>query len=939
MPPDSSAIQPPETPVPRRSREYCRRCQHYDITCSPLHFQTRSRCENCLNAGVICEYEEAAENVSQRRRGKAHQRVIDDSTEGREEEASQLTPTRAGTGDLRGEVATSALSGTDSSYADPELDDFFFSTKIKQRGSERKLQPKPFASSCVKPELDGFVSTKKSKPKDTNCSRKNANRKKSPRELPSSHSATTSTGSDTDGESQLMLNPHGMRNVSKFGLLRSQALVYRKEEERKKQERLGLDSLEDEESTTDFHVSEPEPYDGYSSNEDKEQERQRKARSITANSSLAHNGLNDATHSPLSPALNPDRSNSPSHHLPDISSHTSPGGKDDRKPESSHECEKPFVVAPITAHPALASPTHPKDAFRSNVSEIEPETIGDVATPNGNISSASFVTAELTPHDQVPLSTHVGKDTPIRDASQPEWAASPGDKPAIQGVPFHSTALQHQGATIQVRDTPYPLAKSVAYKKHAVTGAFKTLRSGGNPAGLRLDDDEIIPCTAGDPSSSQSFEIIVPVHQGIKRKNSDGSPIARGKKGQKRPRVLKLEFGSQEMEFKDLSDLAKEHKKRYLEGVGSGVRSAESGHVPQALGGHKNVGMQATDRQRTLAESGSVANPLPPPLRPLSSMNITIPSPTPMQHSILKPKVSPVLVAQMSESSRRSSTSSAHVREKPPPKLESSTQKALKAIIAAKRASLSDNLPGPISPSNTSRRSSSTVSRPPPSLSKNTLHCVPPLVPASHSGSLLDQRNPSWQSHPPIKAAQYTLQFWGSDDTESDMGVIPARPFPPRPQDAKKTLIPTVTAPPPPEEPERIGNYAGIMGLDVNVLIPGYNRLSAEKKSKLNVLREAYFGPGKMEVQSSESVMMEEESRQRRIQEFRDRLEVGVPRGELWWQEDGTAIKIYSRRLGVVGSVRKELERRGEGITRVELERLSRGGMVRNVMRMLERGF
>ena len=1107
MPPDSSAIRPSETPAPRRSREYCRRCQDYDITCSSLHFRTGSRCKSCLDVGVSCEYEEAAENVSQRKRGKTHQRVTDDSTEGGEE--------GAGTGDLRGEVATSAPY---SPYADPELDDFSFSTNlsatptrdnstskkpvadtvsvqgvsnskkprsnktcstnrpriqrivpsyedpefgdfsviiikelannvstpqkkdggIKKRGSGRKLQSKSFASS---PELDEFVSTKKSNPKDTNYTRWNANRKESPRGLPSKrvprHSAPTSADSDTEEETQLMLNPHGMTNVAKFGLLRSQALVYKKEEERKRQERLSLGLPEEEESITDFHVSEPEPYDGYSSSEDKEQERQRKARSITANSSSAHSGLNDAKHNPLSPALNPDGINSPSHQPPDISSHTSPGGKDDRKPKSGRACERPFVVAPVTAYPALAPPTHAQGAPRPNVSEIdslenlsqaapasntntsstfsaksqlvvrdsartlagpEPmvlgehhededgedeipqaiptayvaprsshfvvapavqvretesgkrgiqlqqqEIIGGVATPNGNISSASF---ELTPRDQVPLPTHVEKDTPIRDPSQPErvgFAMSPGNRQAIREAPFHSTTPQHQVAIIQVRDTPYPLTKSVAYKKHAMTGDFKTLRSGENPAGLRLEDDEIIPGTARDPSSSQSFEVVIPMRQGIKRKNSDGSPIAGGKKGQKRPRVLKLEFGSQEVEFKDLSDLAKEHKKRYLESVGASVKSAESGRVPQSLGGHKNVGMQVPDRQRTLAEKNSVVSPLPPPLRSLSSVNTTIPSPTPIQPPILKPKVSPVLAAQMSESSRRSSTSSAHVRrlrEKPPPKLESSTQKALKAIIAAKRESLSGNLTGPISPSNASHRFSSTVSRPPqkvmrPSSSKNTLHCVPPLVSASHSGSLPDQRNPSWPAHPPPKAAQHALQFLGSDDTESDTGVISARPFPPRPQDAQKTLIPTVAAPPPPEEPERIGNYAGITGLDVNVLIPGYNRFSTEKKSKLNDLREAYFGPGKMEMQSPESVMVEEESRQRRIQEFRDRVKVKGPEKKFWWQEDNTPIKSYNRRLEMVKSVREKLERRNEGVTRVELERLSRGAILKNIMKML----
>ena len=140
---------------------------------------------------------------------------------------------------------------------------------------------------------------------------------------------------------------------------------------------------------------------------------------------------------------------------------------------------------------------------------------------------------------------------------------------------------------------------------------------------------------------------------------------------------------------------------------------------------------------------------------------------------------------------------------------------------------------------------------------------------------------------------------------------------------------------PPPEKPERIGNYASIEGRDVNVLIPGYNRLSAEKKSKLNDLRNEYFGPGELGMQPSEFVTAEEEGRQRRIQEFRNRLKKEVPKKKLWWQEDDTPVRSYSRKLGAVKSVKQELEKRDEGTTRVEVERLSRGGMVKNVMRML----
>ena len=1124
MPPDSSAIQPLEVVVPRRSKDSCRRCQDYDLICSPLQFQTESRCENCHNAGASCEYGQAAEHAPQRKRRKTHHKATDDSTESEVEGESHPPPTRNNT---QREVATFTPFGSDSSYADPELDDFSLSTNmtakgstlvqgnstskksssdtilvqgariskksqdnktcsisptnkpstqssyedpefgnfsvtiikepankvsatsqrnggIKKRGSERKMQPKSFASPCAKPELDEFAATRKSKAKGTNCMRKNANRKKSPQGLPSKgvlkqpmNSAATSAGSDTDGETRLMLNPHGMTNVAKFGLLRSQALAYKKEEERKRQERLSLGLLEEEESISDFHVCEPEPYDGYSSSEDKEQERQRKARSITANSSSEHSGYSDAKHSSLPPVLDPNAINSPSHQPSDTSSHASLGGKDDRIPESSHECEK---VAPDTAYPALPLPTHPKDAFRPNDSEIdslenipqavptlikdissasnaasqlvvresprkprvpepmvledhedededeipqaiptayvaprnshvvvapvqvhgtksdkrgmqlqEPETTSGIESPNKNIKddSASITKA------QIPPSEHVEEGTPIRDASQlerVELALSPGNKPEIQEVPFPSTAPQRQSSTIQVKDTPYPLTKSVAYKTRAATGLLKTLGSDKNPAGLCLEDDEIILGTARD--SSSSFEVVIPVYQGIKRKNDDENPTTKGKKGWKMPRVRKLEFGSQEAGFKDLGDLAKEHKKRYLESVGSSVKSAEAGSVPQVIDEHKNMGVKAPDEQRTLAGGiAAVAQLPPPPPKPLLSVNTAISSPTPMQPSIPKPKVSPVSVAQMSSSSRHSSTGSAHVkqrREKPPPKPESSTQKALKAIIAAKRASLSGHLPGSISPSNASfttvspasRRSSSTASRPSqkvmkPSSSRSALHSVPSHVSASRFKSLLDQRSPSRQAHPPTIAAQHVLQFLNSDDTASDAGdVISARPLPPL-QDVQRTLIPTVAAVPPPEKPERIDNYAGIEGRNVNVLIPGYNRLSTEKKIKLNDLRKAYFGPGELEMQPSASVTAEEESRQRRIQEFRDRLKKEMPKKKPWWQEDDTPVGSYSRKLGAVKSVKQDLERRDEGITRVEVERLSRGSMVKNVMRML----
>ncbi|KAF8428198.1 hypothetical protein EV426DRAFT_586863 [Tirmania nivea] len=1110
MPPDSSAIQPPQTLVSRRTRDSCRRCQDYDIICSPL---TESRCESCYNAGASCEYGKPAEITSRRKRRKTHQTATDDSIEREKEGASYPTLTRNNT---REEVATSTPSETNSSYADRELDDFSYSTNltvkgstlaqenstskkpasdmvsvqgasaskkpqhnrncsisstnkpstqrigssyenpnfgdfsvtiikkpvnnvstashkdggIKKRGSEAKLQHKSFtsSSSCAKPELDEFASTKKSKAKGANCTRKNANRKKSPQGLPlksvpkqAKNSAATSVGSDTDGETQLMLDPHGMTNVAKFGLLRSQALVYKKEEERKKQERLSLGLPEEESSITDFRVSEPEPYDGYSSSEDKEQERQR---SITANSSLEHK---DAKHSSLSPSLDPDGINSPSHQSSNISPYASSSGKDDKRPEGSRECEKPFVAVADTTHPILVS--HTKDAFMPNDSGIdslenalqaapalnmdisstsnatsqlavrdsprkltalepmvlenqhededdedeipqaiptthvasrnayiavaptlqvrdtesdnrgiqlqEPEIKSDA---NGNIKHVSKK-AELTARDYIPLPAHVGKDTtPIRDASQSEraeFSLSSGNKLAIQEA---SATPQRQGAMVQVKDSPYPLTKSAVFKKHAVAGSLKTLGSDENSAGLSFEGDEVIPSTARDPSSSQSFEVVIPVHQGIKRKNIDENQSAGGKKGWKKPRVRKLEFGSQEAEFKDLSDLAKEHKKRYLESVGSSVKLAVEGNVPQALDGHKNVGMQAPDGQPALVEKSPVVAPLPPPSKTFLSVNTGLPSPTLMQPPILKPKVSPISVTQMSSSSRRR-------REKKPHKPESSTQKALKAIIAAKRASLSGNLPGAISPSNVSFTavspvscSSSTVSKPPqkvmkPSSSRNTLHSVPSLAFASNSGSLLDQVNQSRQTHTSTKDALPNLN---SDDTASDTGdVISARPPPPRGQVVQRTLIPTVAAPPPLEKPERIRNYAGVEGRDVDVLIPGYNRLSAEKKSQLNHLRRAYFGPGELEMQSSELVTAEEESRQQRMQKFRDRLKERLPKKKLWWQEDDTPVRSYSRKLGAVKSVKEEVERRDEGVTRVEVERLSRGSMVKNIMKML----
>ncbi|KAF8432881.1 hypothetical protein BGX38DRAFT_1276407 [Terfezia claveryi] len=1112
MPPDSSAIQPPETPVPRRLKDSCRRCKDYELICSSLQFQTESPCESCHNAGESCEYGHAAEGVSRRKRRKTHQKVTDDATEG-EEEGESHPPTWKNT---RGEVAT---SGTDFSYADPELDEFSFSANqtvkgptliqrestskkpasdmvqganinnkpkdnstcsisstnkpsterlessyedpefgdfsvtikkpankvstasqkdggLKKRGFEGKLS---FASTCAKPELDVFLSTKKSRAGSANCTRKNANRKKSPLELPSKSvpkrlkdSAVASAGSDTDGETQLMLNPHGTTNVAKFGLLRSQALVYKKEEERKKQERLSLGLPEEEdEGVTNFRISEPEPYDGYSSSEDKEQERQRKARSITANCSSDHSGPNEAKYSSLSPALDLDGINSPSYQSSDVSSHASSGGKYDRRLESSH-CEGPFVVAPDTIHPGLASPTHPRDAFRQNDSEVdsledppqavsasnrdksstsnamsqlavrgsprkltaqepivledhhededdedeipqaiptayvaprtshiavvqvheiesdkrgkfqELEPVSDVASPNGDAGKPSASIA-LTSRDQIPLLAHEKKDwdTPSRDVSQPErakFSLRPEDKPAIQEVVFPSTAPQRQGATIQVKDTPYPLTKSVSYQKLTAAGTFKTLGSDENPAVLYLEGDEIIP---GTPSSSQPFEVVIPVQQGIKRKNCVENPTAESKKLWKRPRIRKLEFGSQEAGFKDLSDLAKEHKKRYLESVRSSIKSVEEGN---ALDGHKIERMQVPDGQRVAAEKGPVVAPLPPPLTiPLLSVNTAMPSPTFMQPPILKLKESPVSVAQMSLSSRRSSTSTRR-REQSQPKSESSTQKALKAIIAAKRASLSGNSPGPISPSNALFTSvspasrSSTVSRTPhkvmkPVSSRNSLNSVPSLA---FAGSLPDQHNPSRKTHPPTKAAHHALKILNSDDAASDTGdVISARPPPPRTQEVQMTLIPSVAAPPLPEKPERIGNYASIEGRDINVLIPGYNRLPAEEKSRLNDLRKAYFGPGELELQSSELVTAEEESRQRRIQEFRDRFKEEVPKKKLWWQEDDTLVRSYNRKLGAVKSVKQELERRDEGVTRVEVERLSRGGMLKNIMRML----
>lgn len=263
--------------------------------------------------------------------------------------------------------------------------------------------------------------------------------------------------------------------------------------------------------------------------------------------------------------------------------------------------------------------------------------------------------------------------------------------------------------------------------------------------------------------------------------------------------------------------------------------------------------------------------------------------------------------------------------KKPAQERLSSTQKALKTLLAERErdgSSLCSNITHKLPlVSHSSIASSSLVSR---SSQRRTMS-IP------HQSSLL--RGTNSMSQFPLGSAQHKLVLQASDGTESSdpEGVITARPA--QQKQIQKTLIPaSLSTISHREAAEKITNYAGIQGQDIDILIPGYNSTSESAKEKLRDMRKIYFGYGNIAVQTLEEMEIEEEERQAKLARLK---EISMSsRKKAWWGGGDTPTAQYDRKLGALLSVRRALEEKGGGVTRVELERLRSGDIVKNLRKL-----
>lgn len=179
----------------------------------------------------------------------------------------------------------------------------------------------------------------------------------------------------------------------------------------------------------------------------------------------------------------------------------------------------------------------------------------------------------------------------------------------------------------------------------------------------------------------------------------------------------------------------------------------------------------------------------------------------------------------------------------------------------------------------------------------------------------------------------HTLVLQASDDTESldTEDVITAKPV--QQKQAQNTLIPaSLSTVSHCEIVEKVINYAGIQGQDIDILIPGYNSKSEFAKGKLKDMRKTYFGRGDIAVQTPEEMEIEEEERQAKLARLKERAMSS--RNKPWWDDGDTPIAQYDKKLGALLSVRRALEEKGGGVTRVELERLKSGDIVSNLQKL-----
>lgn len=84
--------------------------------------------------------------------------------------------------------------------------------------------------------------------------------------------------------------------------------------------------------------------------------------------------------------------------------------------------------------------------------------------------------------------------------------------------------------------------------------------------------------SAGISSSFKAFAVVVPVHKGAKRKHEQ---VVRNQ--QKKLHVRKLGFSSQEREYKDINQLVQEHKRKYIENLSTSEECTEGESIPPIM--------------------------------------------------------------------------------------------------------------------------------------------------------------------------------------------------------------------------------------------------------------------------------------------------------------------------------------------------------------------
>ncbi|KAI5809865.1 hypothetical protein DFH27DRAFT_606288 [Peziza echinospora] len=406
------------------------------------------------------------------------------------------------------------------------------------------------------------------------------------------------------------------------------------------------------------------------------------------------------------------------------------------------------------------------------------------------------------------------------------------------------------------------------------------------------------------------------VNSSLKRKNTEEGPVGGLKSNRKRKYVKRLDFGSQEAEFIDITEMAREHKRAYIESL----TSSEKGSV-HTSGSHTD-----SEHDKVEHSASPKSNPprtdsphISPAKDAVNNMTATSISP---KTGTKAPMAESHGTAQLPQSVPDDRAQAAGPRLPPPPSEDlpsrrtnkfpestqgqfqpeippssapiSATQQILQAILAkegikngpsfnalvnSKSRYSSFGGASPRSspgPSHSSRRSSaaSGISKPSrkPRASMGgyrttdvgSSSITSPAARSSSSGSTSRQSSVASRtpvppaprsSPPPVSPYRRKLDHNAADSDDDTADGSSPDVIPAKcAERVQRTLVPLdrFSELLSREKVEKVMDYSGIPGRELSVLLPGYNNLSLARKAQLREWKKIYFGPGEVELKGDD---------------------------------------------------------------------------------------